>query len=63
MQKEYHFIEEIREQPDALRRSLAAADADLRDLALRFAPQVDRVILENQFHLTFLFAPCRQDVL
>ncbi len=45
MNREYHFIRELREQPDALRRSLAHTDAALRQHAHRYAGRAERVIL------------------
>jgi len=45
MEKEYHLIREIREQPDAIRNSLAAEDLGLRRLAQGLAGSVERIIL------------------
>jgi len=44
MEKEHHFIKEIREQPDVIKKSLEHADAALKDLAQRYAKQVDRIL-------------------
>ncbi len=45
MPGEYHFIQEVREQPEAVRATLAHADAQLRDLGTRYAATIDRVVL------------------
>lgn len=45
MPKEYHFLKEIRQQPEAIRKSLEHADPQLHELARRYAGQVKRVIL------------------
>lgn len=45
MNKEYHFIREIREQPGVLRASLEQEDAALRALAQRYAGKIDHIIL------------------
>lgn len=44
MEKEFHFLQEIREQPDALRRTLSELDGDLRGLAERLAPVIQQVV-------------------
>ncbi|MCC6905294.1 MAG: SIS domain-containing protein [Anaerolineae bacterium] len=45
MTQEYNFIREVREQPDAIRRTLEQADAPLRRMAESYAGAIDRIIL------------------
>lgn len=45
MNKEYNFIREVRQQPDAVRKSLAIADQPLGSLAQEYAGKIDRIIL------------------
>ena len=45
MKKEYHFIKEIREQPDVIAKSLQHADLGLREMAQRYAGLIERVIM------------------
>ncbi len=45
MPKEYHFLREIRQQPEVIKQSLQHSDPHLRELAHRYVGQVKRVIL------------------
>lgn len=45
MPKDYHFLNEIRQQPEVIAKSLEHADPQLHELARRYAGQVSRVIL------------------
>ena len=45
MPKEYHFLKEIRQQPEVIKQSLEHADPSLRELARRYVGQVKRIIL------------------
>jgi glucosamine--fructose-6-phosphate aminotransferase (isomerizing) len=45
MSKEYNFIREVRQQPDAVRRSLAFVDQPLKALAQKYVGKIDRIIL------------------
>lgn len=45
MTGEYHFIRELRDQPRAVRDSIAHADTQLRELARRYAGGIDRIVL------------------
>ncbi|HZQ07824.1 MAG TPA: SIS domain-containing protein, partial [Anaerolineae bacterium] len=43
--KEYHFIQELREQPNVVRASLQSEQPRLETFAEKFAGKIDRVIL------------------
>ena len=45
MEKEYHFIEEIREQPAAIKKSLETADPVIKNLARRYTDKIERIVL------------------
>jgi glutamine---fructose-6-phosphate transaminase (isomerizing) len=45
MAKEYHFIQELREQPDAIRKSLSQTNTQLAEMARVYAKKIKRVIL------------------
>ena len=45
MTKEYHFIQELREQPGAVRKSLAQTNTQLSEMARVYAKKIKRLIL------------------
>jgi glutamine---fructose-6-phosphate transaminase (isomerizing) len=45
MNKEYNFIKEIRQQPRVIDQTLQEVDDQLRNLAQKYAGQIDRIIL------------------
>jgi len=45
MKKEYHFIKEIREQPEVIRKSLEAAEPLVKEIAQKYAGKVERIIM------------------
>lgn len=45
MGKEYNFIREVRQQPEAVRKSLKFADQPLMALAKKYVGKIDRIIL------------------
>ena len=45
MKKEYQFIEEIREQPEKVRRTLLDLDQQIRKIAEQYHDKVDRIIM------------------
>ena len=45
MEKEYHFIEEIRDQPAAIKKSLETADPVIKNLARRYTDKIERIVL------------------
>jgi len=45
MEKEYHFIEEIREQPAAIKKSLETTDPVIKNLARRYTDKIERIVL------------------
>ena len=45
MKKEYHFIKEIREQPEVIRKSLEGAEPDIKEIAQKYVGKVERIIM------------------
>ena len=45
VEKEYHFITEIREQPVAIKKSLETADPAIKNLARRYTDKIERILL------------------
>ena len=45
MKNQYHFVNEIREQPHRIEDSLRDADSNLKDIAERYVEKIDRVIM------------------
>ncbi len=45
MKKEYHFIKEIREQPEVVKQTLQDLDQQLKSIAQKYHDKVDRIIM------------------
>jgi glucosamine--fructose-6-phosphate aminotransferase (isomerizing) len=45
MTKEYHFIKEIREQPEVIQKSLDTAKSFVKEIAQKYVGKVDRIIM------------------
>lgn len=45
MKREYHFIKEIREQPERLRETLLELDPQIKKIAEKYHDKVDRIIM------------------